>query len=107
MVGRHILLLNTCLLIQYRCFLHGPVLPCFLIVHCLCIVLPHNENIKHVYIWSLTLDKPVLTTQAVLSDGAGHDRALKGLDAVLADDFGVYYVTIQLERKRLDQAGQH
>ncbi|MCY6382809.1 hypothetical protein [Hoeflea prorocentri] len=53
------------------------------------------------------MDKPVLTTQAVLSDGAGHDRALKGLDAVLADDFGVYYVTIQLERKRLDQAGQH
>lgn len=60
---------------------------------------PGITDIHHVHVWMLTPEQPLLTLHATITAEADHDAVLRGLQAVLADDFGLKHATIQVERQ--------
>lgn len=65
-------------------------------------------DIHHVHVWMLTPEQPVITLHASIAPDADHDTVLHGLQAVLADEFGLAHATIQVEREQCpNPAGCH
>ncbi len=65
---------------------------------------PGVLDVHHVHLWALTPDRPLVTLHAVIAPGAAHDVVLHGLQAVLAEQFGLSHATIQVEQ-RIDATG--
>lgn len=59
---------------------------------------PGVAGIHHVHLWMLTPEQPLVTLHATITAEADHDAVLHGLQAVLADEFGLAHATIQVER---------
>lgn len=56
-------------------------------------------DIHHVYAWSLTNEKPVVTLHAVLDEGADHFVVLKQINDVLKNRFQIDHATVQIEQE--------
>jgi cobalt-zinc-cadmium efflux system protein len=69
---------------------------------------PGVAGIHHVHVWMLTPEQPLVTLHATITEDADHDAVLHGLQAVLADEFGLKHATIQVERAACpNPAGPH
>ncbi|MGE5477984.1 MAG: cation diffusion facilitator family transporter [Bacteroidales bacterium] len=69
---------------------------------------PGVAGIHHVHVWMLTPEQPLVTLHAAIAEDADHDAVLHGLQAVLADEFGLKHATIQVERSACpNPAGPH
>jgi cobalt-zinc-cadmium efflux system protein len=55
------------------------------------------EGVHHVHAWMLTPGKPIVTLHARLAAGTDSDRAIRAVEAVLRERFGVTHTTIQVE----------
>lgn len=69
---------------------------------------PGVTDIHHVHLWMLTPEQPLVTLHASIAADADHDAVLHGVQAVLADEFGLNHATIQVEREQCpNPAGHH
>lgn len=66
---------------------------------------PGVEDIHHVHVWALTPERPLVTLHARIADGLDHDAALRGLQARLAQRFGLQHATVQVERGACVEGG--
>jgi cobalt-zinc-cadmium efflux system protein len=60
--------------------------------------LPDIVDIHHVHVWSLTNERPLLTLHARIDGDADHDDALRKINAVLAERYGIDHTTVQIEK---------
>lgn len=60
--------------------------------------LPGVESAHHLHIWALSTTENALTVHLVKPDTKGDDRVIEQATEMLAHDFNIRHVTIQLER---------
>ena len=63
------------------------------------------ENVHHVHSWALTSGRYVFSAHLKLEDEGDNAAILKKAHGLLADDFGFYFSTLQLETECLDEDG--
>lgn len=61
-------------------------------------LVPGVLDVHHIHLWALTPERPVITLHARIGEDADADAALRGLQAALAERYGLDHATIQLER---------
>ena len=58
---------------------------------------PGVENVHHLHAWSLTLGKNILSTHVLVERYPESEEVLQRIQAVLKDDFRIYFSTVQVE----------
>lgn len=61
------------------------------------------EDVHHTHGWALTSGRYVFTAHLRISEGADSDAVLAAAHAVLKEQYGFFFVTLQLEKQCLDE----
>ncbi|MFV2056257.1 MAG: cation diffusion facilitator family transporter [Thiohalomonadales bacterium] len=64
---------------------------------CLCEQIPEVLDVHHVHVWSLTPERPLLTSHIRVDPSANYSDVLAKVKAVLAKEFFIRHSTIQIE----------
>ncbi len=56
------------------------------------------ENVHHIHIWSLSLEKPLVTLHATLSPDSQYQSSLQAIHQTLRKHFAIEHATVQLEK---------
>ena len=58
---------------------------------------PGVENVHHLHAWSLTMGRNILSTHVLVGDYPQSEEVLQRIQAVLKNDFRIYFSTVQVE----------